>query len=291
MRSASYLTVYFPDMNVTQKTHPVHGRCLFLDNGVIEVGVPLDFGLRVCHFSFIGEKNVFFEQPNDMTALATEQGWRVRGGHRLWLAPEGPDVYAPDNDPISFTILPDGVEITQKEDPWLHVIKQMRLVLCGSSVRITHRVTNTAKVARCCSLWSISVMDGGGVEYIPLRVREGGFDPLHRFTLWDHSCLGDERATYKKDEIVLTHKPIDARYKLGVGHPAGDVRYENGNTVFIKHYELQEGREYPDGGMSYETFLCQYMTEVESLSPLYTLAEGESAEHDEVWTLQKKESI
>lgn len=278
-------------MQYLEKTHPEHGRCLFLDNGVIEVGIPLCFGLRVSHFSFCGKQNVFYEQPLAMKALTTDDGWRLRGGHRLWLAPECEEEYAPDNEPIAYRLTEDGIVITQKEDPALRVVKEMQLTLSENTVRITHRVTNTGDAPRTCALWAITVMAGGGVEHIPLAVREGGFDPLHRFSLWDHSCLGDVRVRYEKDEIVLTHMDIDARYKLGIGHPAGDVWYENGNTVFVKHFEIEKDREYPDGNVSFETFLGQYMVEVESLSPLYTLAPGAFAEHSECWTLLSKKEI
>lgn len=271
-----------------EREHPIHGRCLFFDNGVIEVGVPLTFGLRVCHLSFVGQKNVFFEQPREMTDLTTPDGWRLRGGHRLWLAPESQEVYAPDNEPITCLRCENGVTITQREDPRLHVVKQFTVTLDENRVRVTHRVTNMGE-SRTCALWSISVMAPGGVEHIPLAVRANGCAPSSRFSIWSHTTLGDPRADYsKKDEIVLTHMPIDARYKLGVAHPAADVRYELPYAVFKKHYDWQADKEYPDGNVSYETFLCRHMTEVESLSPLYTLATGESATHDEIWTLEYK---
>ncbi len=275
-------------MNYIEKTHPVHGRCLFFDNGVIEVGVPLTFGLRICHLSFVGEGNVFYEHPADADFFTTPEGWRLRGGHRLWLAPEGPEDYAPDNAPITLEKVENGVQITQNEDPLQQVIKQMRIELAEDHVRVTHRITNTASAVRECALWSISVMAPGGVETVQLHEREGGYDPLHHFTIWDHSSLGDPRAAYFKDKIVLSWQDVDRRYKLGVGHPVWPVRYENGDTVFVKHYELQEGKPYPDGGMSFETFLSKYMVEVESLSPLHTLAPGACAEHVECWQLQRR---
>jgi hypothetical protein len=268
----------------TEKIHPIHGKCLFLDNGTVEVGVPLSFGIRICHFSFVGERNVFFEQPNEMTDLTTPEGWRLRGGHRLWIAPESFDLYAPDNDPVRIERVENGVRITQREDPVLHVVKECTLTLAGERVHITHRIQNTGET-RTCALWAVSVLAPGGVERIPLAVRQGGCDPLHRFVIWDHTTLGDERAEYRKDEVVLTHKPIDARYKLGVGHPLGDVRYVLPWATFIKHYERKKDLCYPDGDVSFETFLCRHMTELESLSPLYTLQPQESASHDEVWTL------
>ena len=109
----------------------------------------------------------------------------------------------------------------------------------------------------------------------------------HRISWWDHTCLGDERATYEKEQITLRHLPIDKRYKIGVGHPAGPVRYENKGGAFEKQYDLVSNGVYPDGDVSFETFFCRHMAEVESVSPLYTLAPGAQAEHRETWKLYK----
>ena len=99
--------------------------------------------------------------------------------------------------------------------------------------------------------------------------------------------MGDERATYEKEQIVIRHLPIDKRYKIGVGHPAGPVRYVNRGVAFEKSYELKQDVVYPDGDVSFETFFCRHMAEVESLSPLCTVAPGESVEHQETWKLYR----
>ena len=116
------------------REHSGLGRSLFANNGIIEVGVPLSYGLRIGHFSFCGGDNVFFEQPSDMKELSTEAGWRVRGGHRLWIAPESEKVYYPDNEPICYEIIENGIEIRQKEDSWLHVKKSMEILFLGGIV-------------------------------------------------------------------------------------------------------------------------------------------------------------
>lgn len=275
-------------MNLCHKDHPIYGKCLFADNGIIEVGVPLTFGLRIGHFSFIGEENVFFEQPNDMTQFTTDDGWRIRGGHRLWLAPESKSTYCPDNEPISYELLGDTLVLTQKEDPWLQIIKQFSLCLEGQTLRVTHRVTNLSEQPLERSLWAISVMAPGGVEYIDLERRDGGADHWHRISTWDYTSLGDTRATYTRDQIRLEHLPLEERYKIGVGHPFGPVRYENGNIVFKKYFEVKKDSLYPDANVSYETFFSKYMVEMESLSPLFTMQKGETAEHTEVWELSRK---
>ncbi len=256
-----------------------------MDNGILEIGVALEFGLRICHFSFLGRENIFYEHPLSLDRFTTEEGWRLRGGHRLWLAPEGEAVYAPDNHPIRYTLIEDGIAITQERDDRLGVIKEMRVTFEEGRVCVGHKITNVGDGLLECALWPISVMAPGGVERIGLRKRSGGYDPLHHISIWDHSNLGDPRATYKKDEIILTHMDIDCPYKIGVGHPEGEVRYANRGVVFFKDYERHEGATYPDGSVSYETFLSKFMVEIESLSPLYRLRPGESAEHFEYWRL------
>lgn len=275
-------------MTHTFREHPVYGLCLFIDNGVVEAGIPLQFGLRIGHFSFKGEKNVFFEQPRDMTAFTTEEGWRIYGGHRMWLAPESAQVMFPDNQPISYVFDGDTLILSQKEDPWLKVIKQFLITLEGSCMHITHRVTNTADKLRECSLWGISVMAPGGVETINFERRDDGFDPWHRISMWDYTNLGDPRASYTRDQIQITHLPMEERYKIGVGHPFGPVSYENGDTVFVKYFSVDTTKAYPDGNVSFETFFSKYMVEVESLSPLVTIQPGESEDYTEILELRKK---
>ena len=275
-------------MNTSIKNHAIYGKCLFADNGIIEVGIPLDFGLRVGHFSFVGEKNVFFEQPNDMEKFTTDKGWRIRGGHRLWIAPESPLTYCPDNEPISYTVSGDTITLVQKEDPWLHIIKTFTLKFDGAKLEVVHRIENLSEDELECSLWAISVMAAGGTEYIDFERRDGGMDHWHRISTWDYTSLGDPRATYTRDEIKIRHLPVDERYKIGVGHPFGPVRYENDGVVFKKYFAVEKDKIYPDANVSYETFFSQYMVEMESLSPLGRIGKGERMEHSEVWELLRK---
>lgn len=274
-------------LNKRIMTHPVHGECLYLDNGVIEIGVPLTFGIRIAHFSFVGEENVFFVQANDMKTFSLDSGWRLRGGHRLWLAPEGPEDYYADNEPIEYRIVGDTVILTQKQDVLLNVIKSMDVTLKDNTVSITHRIVNTG-TRRKIALWTLTVMKSGGVLTVPLSEREGGYDPLTHISAWDYTDLGDERLKFGKKEIKIFQRAGKRNLKIGVGHPAGAVSYENGNTVFKKHIPLYPDKEYADGGVSFESFISDYMAEIEGLSPLINLLPNKSATYMESWELLRK---
>ena len=223
-----------------------------------------------------------------MEKFTTDTGWRIRGGHRLWIAPESPLTYCPDNEQISYTVSGDTITLVQKEDPWLHIIKTFTLKFDGAKLEVVHRIENLSEDELECSLWAISVMAAGGTEYIDFERRDGGMDHWHRISTWDYTSLGDPRATYTRDEIKIRHLPVDERYKIGVGHPFGPVRYENDGVVFKKYFAVEKDKIYPDANVSYETFFSQYMVEMESLSPLSKIGKGERMEHSEVWELLRK---
>ncbi len=276
-------------MNTKIINHPVWGKTLFADNNVVEIGIPLEFGIRIGHLSYKDEENLFYEQPNDSKDLCTPEGFRVRGGHRLWLAPESEKDYFPDNQCIQYEISGDTISLFQEEDPWLGVKKSMEITFAGDEeMHVRHKVINTEKTLKKFALWPITSVAPGGTERIALRQRENGYDPLHTITMWDYTSLGDERATYTHESITLTHKPFERKYKIGIGHPNGPVTYENKGVVFEKSFEIDLSKAYPDGGVSFETFMCMHMVEIETLSPLYEISYNESAEFVEHWKLKRR---
>lgn len=269
--------------------HPVWGQALFAENGVVEIGIPLEFGIRIGHLSYKNGENLFYEQPNDLNELCTPEGFRVRGGHRLWLAPESEKDYFPDNQPVQYEIIGDIIRLMQEKDPWLGVQKSMEITFVGDEeIRVKHSVVNTDLLKREFALWGVTSVAPYGKAHIPLKHREGGYDPLHTVTMWDYTSLGDERAQYTREAITLSHKPLVQKYKIGVGHPDGPVTYENKGVIFEKSYEVHTSEAYPDGGVSFEIFMCRHMVELECLSPLLTVGAGETAEFCETWRLKKQ---
>src|SRR5437870_11070511 len=73
---------------------------LRLSNGDAELVVTLDVGPRIISYQLAGGKNVFKEYEEQL-GQSGEADWQIRGGHRLWLAPEDlARTYAPDNGPV-----------------------------------------------------------------------------------------------------------------------------------------------------------------------------------------------
>src|SRR6266478_9787577 len=73
-------------------------------NGEIELVVTGDVGPRVMRFGFVGGQNLFKEFA-DQLGGTREEKHQLRGGDRVWKAPEEPvATWAPDNVPVEITI-------------------------------------------------------------------------------------------------------------------------------------------------------------------------------------------
>ena len=268
------------------------GDLLFIENGDIVLGVPINLGIRISYLSYKGSENLFFEQPCEMTEeLSTEEGWRVYGGHRLWLAPESDLSYYPDNNPINYEIFEDKIVLSQSTDPWLNVKKEIEISFNNDNeVILNHKVTNESCETKKFAPWSITSMAGNGVQYIPLRdVQEKEvFQPKYHLSMWHYTNLGDKRIEYLENGLKITHGKGKSEFKIGVGHPDKYVSYTNKGVVFEKVLNVDINAIYPDGNVSYETYMCDHMIELETLSPLKTVAPNETVYHTETWRLRKE---
>jgi hypothetical protein len=78
--------------------------CYRVSNGEIDLIVTGDVGPRVIRFGFVGGQNLFKEFP-DQLGRSGEEKFQLRGGDRVWKAPEDPvTTWAPDNDPVTIGI-------------------------------------------------------------------------------------------------------------------------------------------------------------------------------------------
>jgi hypothetical protein len=58
-----------------------------ISNGEVEVIVTSDIGPRIMRYAFPGGQNVFKEFAEGL-GKSGEEKWQLRGGHRIWFAPE-----------------------------------------------------------------------------------------------------------------------------------------------------------------------------------------------------------
>src|SRR5438067_8989288 len=79
-------------------------NCYRVSNGEVELIITSDIGPRIMRFAFAGGQNLFKEYPETL-GKSGEKKWQLRGGHRIWSAPEDdPRTYAPDNGPVHIEV-------------------------------------------------------------------------------------------------------------------------------------------------------------------------------------------
>lgn len=66
---------------------------------------------------------------------------------------------------------------------------------------------------------------------------------------------------------------------------SGWCLYQSENLVFQKRFLHNVNAAYPDGGVSFECYVTGDYLELETLSPLYRIAPGDSVRHVENFSL------
>lgn len=263
------------------------GQCLQVDNGTVDFVATLDCGPRIIRFGFSGQHNEFCEQDGAVSTYGG-QYWQPRGGHRLWHSPEHmPRTYIADNSPVDCQLLEDGVILTQPVEPWVQIQKEMEVRLTGTKqVTVINRLTNKNAWPVKLAVWGLTVMAPGGLEIVPQPDRDTGLLGNRMIALWPYTKMTDQRVHWGDGYITLQQDAAAAGpFKFGIDNQAGWAAYVNRGHVFIKRYAHQLGAEYPDFGVSYETYTNELMLEMETLSPLTLLKPDETIEHREIWEL------
>ena len=154
---------------------PVFGRCLKMENALVELVVTLDVGPRIIRFAVPGKANMMAELPD----MQWENGWKIWGGHRLWAAPESmPLTYELDNTPCEYEILENGVRLWRQKDPISGLSKEIEIGMDGetSVVDILHRIRNDNPWEIEYAAWALTVLaPGGQIEHVEVWELMPGF--------------------------------------------------------------------------------------------------------------------
>ena len=261
-------------------------------NDEVELIATLDVGPRILSYRRHGFPNVLKNYAEQLGGMR-EQEWMIRGGHRLWIAPEDEILsYHRDNEPVSWVRgRHDEIVITSRMTAPHALRKDLSIHLAetGSHVKLHHAITNEGTTPITLATWALTVMAPGGTEIIPqppLGEHPRDLLPNRTLVLWPYTDLTDPRWKLGRSYFLLQQEGGGKPTKLGLAHSEKWIAYLLGDQLFIKTFELQQDAIYPDGGCNFETFTNPDMLEIESLGPLVTLQPGESTSHDETWYLE-----
>ena len=266
-------------------------KALSVSNGIAELIIPTDMGIRIMSYSLKGGSNIFKVYSEHFAALS-QPGWQLYGGHRVWHSPESkPRCYEEENLPLEqCQQTAEGLLLTQVTDDAAKVQKQMLISLAPDSAEVTvkHSITNRGEWPIKLSVWALSVLKSGGICAIEVPEKFMQLLPDRAITLWPYARLNDKRV-YWGDRVIalLQDSAASEPFKYGTLAAKGKAVYLNDGVLFTKAFEADEFAKYPDRGCNFEAYTNAEMLECESLSPLTVLDSGQTATHTEKWNLQR----
>jgi hypothetical protein len=268
-------------------------NCYRITNGDVELVVTSDVGPRIIRFGFVGGQNVFKEFP-DQLGKSGEAQFQLRGGHRVWKAPEDPVAsWAPDNAPVQIELGADGLTAREPIEPLTKLQKEIEIHLAssGADVTVIHRIANHSLFPLEYSVWAMSMMAQGGVAITGFPPR--GKHPIdlaatNPLVMWAYTDLSDPRWKLTKKYLTLRQSPnVAEAQKLGLFNPKTWVAYVLNGEVFVKQTDSDPAKTYPDFGCAFETFTNNEFLEIETLSPLTKVQPDQTAGHVEHWSLHR----
>ena len=261
-----------------------------LTHGGAELVLVTSIGPRILHCGVAGGPNLFKEFP-EQWGKRGEPDFQIRGGHRLWVAPEHyPGTYQPDNEPCVVTVAADSITATGPVEAATGLRKTLAVSASGGEFAITHRVENTRQWNIEIAAWPLTMMAPGGIGisgFPPRGEHRENLLPVNPLVMWAFTDLSDPRYTFTSKYLTL---------RQDVGHPSPTkIGLFNVNTfgaylargyLFVKRYTADPARKYPDFGCSFETFANGDTLELETLGPLTKLGPGEALEQVERWEVR-----
>ena len=122
---------------------------------------------------------------------------------------------------------------------------------------------------------------------VNLPKTDTGFLPNRNLVLWPYSDINDERLIINNDSIVINStERVDKPLKIGTYNDDIKIFYTMDDIEFFKEYKGDKEGRYPDYFCNFETYTCDALHEVESLSPFKTLDRNEEMSFEEIWTLR-----
>jgi hypothetical protein len=204
----------------------------------------------------------------------------LRGGHRLWKAPEDSFFNCPEE---GVTVIEgDGVILRSPVDV-SGLEKEIAFRLDGNCVHLSHRITWHGESPLELAPWTITQLRLDSLGILPLKGVAGNESaPNRSIVIWPYTSLKDERLELHDDFMLVHGKPMDVSLKIGGLNTHGWLACALGDAVFVKRFAVEVGT-FPDMNSNVESYVKDVCIELELLGALKILQKGESVTLDETW--------
>lgn len=237
--------------------------------GEAELIVGISAGPRVLSLRRGGGPNLLALDPTDFRV----GDWRLYGGHRFSLAPEGPQSYVPDNRPCLVTATGEEVRVSPPiEDSGLRRTLVLAPAADGVGFNLDHELRNHSSSAWTGALWAITCVPVSGPIVSPCRDGAVRFWPQSDPTPW----------TPHAESVVIVAK--GTRGKAGWhSTPAWLASLQAEAALVVHAPDTSSPADCVDGGSNLEVFTCADYVELETLGPRVTVLPGRTVHHRQRW--------
>ncbi len=237
--------------------------------GACELIVGVSAGPRILSLRRNGGENLLYL---DTTNFRVGE-WRLHGGHRFTVAPEGAESYAPDNAPCD--VMLDDSELRVAAAWGVNGMQRtivIRAALDGDGFDIEHVLSNDGSNSWNGALWAITC--------VPNEL--GIFAPISDSRI--HFWPGTDESCFSVGIDSLRAQAVGAPSKAGWhSRDAWIASCQSDATLVVHCPQPAPLEQCVDGGCNVEVFICPNYAELETLSGALTLAPGESASHLQRW--------
>jgi hypothetical protein len=272
-------------------------NCYRVTNGEVELIVTGDVGPRIIRFGFVGGQNLFKEFA-DQLGKSGEERFQLRGGDRVWKAPEDPiATWAPDNVPVEIQVTSTGLIAREPVEPLTKLQKEIEISLSstGTTVRVAHRITNRSLFPLEFAPWALTMMAPGGLAvtgFPPRGKHPINLEATNPLVMWAYTNLADPRWKFTKKYMTLRQDPNNAEaQKLGMFNADTWAAYLLNGEAFVKRSKADAAKNYTDFGCSFETFTNNEFLEVETLGAITKVQPNQAVELVEDWALFRNAKI
>lgn len=252
--------------------------------GEYSVTVADDFGPRVLGFRLDGRPEMLVRLGPEASLESPAGTVHLRGGHRLWVAPEEPRLtYAPDDEPCRVEVDDRRILIRGPVDA-AGFVKELELWEQDGSLIVEHRLHRSAPEPVEVAPWAITQLPPGGVAILPVVGRSGSpYQADRSLVIWPYSSLVDERLAFR-DSAILIDAAGGPQTKFGTGPAPGRLGYLRDGWLFTKSVTPEDGQaSYPDRGAVGQVYVSDTFCELESLGRLLMMGPDDVAVHREAW--------
>jgi hypothetical protein len=253
-------------------------------------------GPRIAFFGKPGGENLFYWKNNNLGY----DGWRLLGGHRVWVsrpgADESEDAYAPDNNPCKVVTYEDGIDVASEILPGTKTQRGLRIrIRNDSTFQVTSFITNCGPFLYSGGVWAATCIDPiGGKQFgILLGDRQLSWDLIkivipRKFAMHT-SPVNDPQITFTEDFMII--KPQGIETKRMVMAPRGVVAmtWPEKGISFLKRSSYNPNANYPQGcNLAIYNGTDNLMFEMETFGEEQTVLPGGTIENQETWRIVEK---